>query len=105
VLSGLRKVRRLRERETDFDQVPEPPDRPRTDTELQILLHAAIDALPADLRVVFLMHDLEGFKHREIAVGLAISEGTAKSRLHRAHAWLRDYLYRCGCPLAEEDVS
>ena len=66
---------------------------------------AAIDALPEDMRVVFLMHDLEGFKHREIAAGLDISAGTSKSRLHRARAWLRDYLTRHGLSVAMGDVS
>ncbi len=106
VLSGLRKVRRIRGHEaTDLDMVPQPPAAPRRDAELRLLLDEAIEALPEDMRLVFLMHDVEGFKHREIAGGLGISAGTSKSRLHRARAWLRDYLARVGFHLAEEDVS
>ena len=105
VLSGLRKVRRLRERETDLETAPELPGRPRRDAELRLLLDEAIDALPEDMRVVFLMHDVEGFKHREIADGLGITDGTSKSRLHRARAWLRDYLARYGFEFTEEDAS
>jgi RNA polymerase sigma-70 factor (ECF subfamily) len=106
VLSGLRKVRRLRGREsTELERVPEAPAPGRRDAELRLLLDEAIAALPEDMRLVFLMHDVEGFKHREIAAGLEITEGTSKSRLHRARAWLRDYLERVGFDLAEEDVS
>ena len=106
VLSGLRKVRRLRGHEAaDLDQVPELPAPPARDAELRLLLDEAIDALPEDMRLVFLMHDVEGFKHREIAAGLEITVGTSKSRLHRARGWLREYLARVGFHLAEEDVS
>jgi RNA polymerase sigma-70 factor (ECF subfamily) len=105
VLSGLRKVRRLRGREADLDQAPAAAVAPRRDAELRLLLDEAIDALPEDMRVVFLMHDVEGFKHREIADGVGITAGTSKSRLHRARTWLREYLARVGFDLAEEDVS
>jgi RNA polymerase sigma-70 factor (ECF subfamily) len=105
VLSGLRKVRRLRDHERAAEVLPEQPAPSRRDAELRLLLDEAIDALPEDMRLVFLMHDVEGFKHREIAAGLEITTGTSKSRLHRARAWLRDYLARVGYELAEEDVS
>jgi RNA polymerase sigma-70 factor (ECF subfamily) len=105
VLSGLRKVRRLRDREADLEVLPELPAPPRRDAELRFLLDEAIDALPEDLRLVFLMHDVEGFKHHEIAAGLDTTTGTSKSRLHRARAALRDYLARYGIDLAEEDAS
>jgi len=105
VLSGLRKVSRLRQHEAVVEDLPEQPDRPRPDAELRLLLDDAIDTLPEDLRTVFLMHDLEGFKHREIADGMDISPGTSKSRLHRARASLRDHLARFGFTLAVEDVS
>lgn len=105
VLSGLRKVRRLRDRETGTDELPEPPPSSHADAELRLLLDGAIDALPQDMRIVFLMHDVEGFKHHEIAAGMEISPGTSKSRLHRARAWLREYLTRYGYTFAEEDAS
>jgi RNA polymerase sigma-70 factor (ECF subfamily) len=105
VLSGLRKVRRLHDHEVETEELPEPPQRPARDAELRLVLDAAIDALPEDMRVVFLMHDLEGFKHHEIGAGLGISPGTSKSRLHRARAWLREYLNRYGIQFAEEDAS
>lgn len=105
VLSGLRKVKRLRQHEAVMDELPERNDRPRPDAELRLLLDDAIDTLPDELRTVFLMHDLEGYKHREIAAGLDISPGTSKSRLHRARGWLRDHLARFGFTLSVEDAS
>ena len=105
VLSGLRKIRRLRDREQDLEFVPEPRSAPRRDAELRLLLDEAIDALPEEMRLVFLMHDVEGFKHHEIAAGLDLTTGTSKSRLHRARTWLREYLGRVGYQFAEEDVS
>lgn len=105
VLSGLRKVRRIRDREADLDHLPELPSPRSRDAELRLLLDDALDALPEDMRLVFLMHDVEGFKHHEIGAGLGITTGTSKSRLHRARIWLRDYLTRVGYQFAEEDVS
>jgi RNA polymerase sigma-70 factor (ECF subfamily) len=104
VIGGLRKIRRLRDHESDLDDPPDPPAPRRPDAELRLLLDEAIAALPDPLRVVFLLHDVEGFKHREIADGLDIPAGTSKARLHRARAWLRDYLARTGFDL-EENVS
>jgi RNA polymerase sigma-70 factor (ECF subfamily) len=51
-----------------------------------------VDALPEIYRTVFLMHDLEGFSHGEIAETLGVAEGTSKARLFRARAKLRDAL-------------
>jgi len=49
-------------------------------------------ALPAGARLVFVLHDVEGFEHREIAELLDISDGTSKSQLHRARVRLREML-------------
>lgn len=67
---------------------PAPPTSP----ELRIDLEAAIGTLPDGAREVFVLHDVEGFKHREIAPMLGITEGTSKSQLHRARMLLRAYL-------------
>ena len=42
--------------------------------------------------MVFLLHDVEGFKHREIAEMMEISDGSSKSQLFRARALLRGWL-------------
>ncbi len=41
-----------------------------------------------------MLHDIEGFKHREIARMLGVTEGTTKAQLHRARMALRQYLER-----------
>lgn len=55
-------------------------------------LERAIERLPERTRMIFLLHDVEGFKHREIGEMLEISDGTSKSQLFRARALLRDWL-------------
>ena len=52
-------------------------------------LERAIAALPAGYRTAFVLHDVEGLGHREIAEALGVSEGTSKSQLHRARLRLR----------------
>jgi RNA polymerase sigma-70 factor (ECF subfamily) len=52
-------------------------------------LEEAIAALPDGARVVFVLHDLEGYTHAEIAARAGISSGTSKSQLHRARLLLR----------------
>ncbi len=104
VLSGLRKVKRLRQRETELsDTTMNTTEGKSSDIVLKIHLHEAIDALPDDLRLVFVMHDIEGYKHEEIADIVDIPVGTAKSRLFRAHQTLRDTLANQNRGFAEED--
>jgi RNA polymerase sigma-70 factor (ECF subfamily) len=57
-------------------------------------LERAINMLPDGARAVFLLHDVEGFEHREIAQILGISEGTSKSQVHKARMKLRMILGR-----------
>jgi RNA polymerase sigma-70 factor (ECF subfamily) len=52
----------------------------------------AIQRLPPGAREIFVLHDIEGHKHREIADMLDISAGTSKTQLHRARTLLRRYL-------------
>lgn len=55
-------------------------------------LERAIAALPEGYRAAFLLHDVEGFEHREVAKILGVSEGTSKSQLHKARMKLRAIL-------------
>ncbi len=55
-------------------------------------LERAIDALPPGARTVFVLHDVEGLEHRDVASLLGISEGTSKSQLHKARMRLRQCL-------------
>jgi RNA polymerase sigma-70 factor (ECF subfamily) len=52
-------------------------------------LERAMAALPPGARAVFVLHDVEGCEHKEIAELLGISDGTSKSQLHRARLRLR----------------
>jgi len=55
-------------------------------------LLALVQTLPAAYRLVFNLHVFEGYKHREIAEALGISEGTSKSNLYDARAFLQKAL-------------
>jgi len=48
--------------------------------------------LPPGYRTVFVLHDIEGFEHNEIAQIVGCSIGNSKSQLHKARLKLRDYL-------------
>jgi RNA polymerase sigma-70 factor (ECF subfamily) len=61
--------------------------------ELRSLLDRAIDALPVDYRVVFVLRDVEGRSNEETAKILHLSVEATKSRLRRARAFLRDQLH------------
>jgi RNA polymerase sigma-70 factor (ECF subfamily) len=55
-------------------------------------LERAIARLPDGCRTAFVLHDVEGFEHHEIATLLGISEGTSKSQVHKARMKLRGIL-------------
>lgn len=55
-------------------------------------LEVAIRRLPERARRVFVMYDVEGYPHAEIAEMMGIDPGTSKSQLHRARMMLREYL-------------
>ncbi len=55
----------------------------------RIILQAALDQLPPGYRVVFLLHDVHGYEHQEIAEILSCSVGNCKSQLHKARLKLR----------------
>lgn len=92
-LNGLRKVDRHRKRERSLEDVaPVATEGGRSEPGLRERIDRAVDALPDIYRTVFLMHDLEGYSHGEIAASLGVAEGTSKARLSRARAKLRDAL-------------
>ena len=55
-------------------------------------LERAISQLPDGCRTAFVLHDVEGFEHHEVATLLGISEGTSKSQVHKARMKLRGIL-------------
>lgn len=58
----------------------------------RLALQRAIDDLPAGYRLIFVLHDIEGYEHNEIAAMLDCSIGNSKSQLHKARLKLRDAL-------------
>jgi RNA polymerase sigma-70 factor (ECF subfamily) len=60
--------------------------------DLTIDFEHAIGQLPPGAREIFVLHDVEGYKHREIAAILEIASGTSKRQLHRARMLMRKHL-------------
>jgi RNA polymerase sigma-70 factor, ECF subfamily len=60
--------------------------------DLTVDFEHAIAQLPPGAREIFVLHDVEGYKHREIAALLDITSGTSKRQLHRARMLLRRHL-------------
>jgi RNA polymerase sigma-70 factor (ECF subfamily) len=58
----------------------------------RVTLERAVDDLPPGYRLVFVLHDVEGYEHNEIADMLSCSIGNSKSQLHKARMKLRDLL-------------
>ena len=54
-------------------------------------LDAAMRALPERAREVFVLYDVEGYSHEEIAKLMDVTVGTSKSQLHRARMLMREY--------------
>ena len=88
------KLERMRfdENEEALDVIPAPVRH--ATAEFGMDFDRAIDKLPDGARVVFVLHDVEGFKHEEIADFLGITSGTTKAQLHRARMILRQHLTR-----------
>jgi RNA polymerase sigma-70 factor (ECF subfamily) len=81
-----------RKRHTDDGEpllmVAAPPERP----DLRVAIERAVDLLPSGAREIFVLHDMEGYKHDEIARMLEVDPGTSRSQLHRARLLLRQQL-------------
>ena len=88
--AGQAVVRRRRENPDILEWLPARPARP----DLAMDFERALESLPDGARQVFLLHDVEGYKHEEIARLLEVSSGTSKAQLHRARMLLRRHLDR-----------
>ncbi len=94
-ISYLRKIKTQNQRSLSLDSVmdfvgEESSGEPEDLKEES--LKKAIKELPPGLRSVFILHDVQGFKHREVAEILKCSEGTSKSQLFKARGKLRKKL-------------
>lgn len=94
VAANLRRTYRRRDRETDLAAAAEIGAGPghSADPDLRDRLRTAIDRLPEIYRTTFVLHDVEGYTHPEIAQVLGVAEGTCKSRLFIARGMLREAL-------------
>ena len=73
----------------------------------RITLQRVIDDLPPGYRIIFVLHDIEGYEHNEIAEMLGCSVGNSKSQLHKARMKLRTLLVTVNnaAPVIEEGAS
>jgi RNA polymerase sigma-70 factor (ECF subfamily) len=60
----------------------------------RVNLQAAVEQLPEGYRIMFILHDVHGYEHHEIAKILGCSTGNSKSQLHKARKRLRELLHR-----------
>ena len=103
VLMHFRKSRRRREELTEDGELPDLTATGRTAlTSLPILDRLALDEaivkLAPGYRAVFVLHDVEGLQHGEIANILGCSVGTSKSQLHKARMKMRRLLRQLARP-------
>jgi RNA polymerase sigma-70 factor (ECF subfamily) len=91
-LNALRRTRRLTKIETDMDEETVSVEHTGDQAMLRSVIDAAAAKLSPGARTVFLMHDVEGFTHDEIAKELGITPGGSKSQLFKARAKLRRLL-------------
>jgi RNA polymerase sigma-70 factor (ECF subfamily) len=89
-----RRRRTARVMSTDDPAAFERPETPKTGPEAGVDLDRALETLPAGARAVFVLHDVEGYKHEEIARMTGVATGTSKAQLHRARRLLREALNR-----------
>jgi len=112
----LMKLRKKSGKETSLEQVTEPDEESGTprrdfggpDVRLsgsidRVNLQRAVEQLPPGYKAVFVLHDVQGFEHNEIAEIMGCSIGNSKSQLHKARMRLRDLLHETVRAKARED--
>ena len=92
---GTARERFIADGEPVLDRLPA-ASTGRHDTRLD--LDQAMRRLPPGARAVFVLHDIEGYRHDEIGTLLGVSVGTSKSQLHRARMTLRTQLNQAPGP-------
>ena len=106
-LNALRQRRRLASLETnDVDEYSAAVEPEAERNILAASIEAATAQLSPGARTVFVMHDVEGFTHEEIAASLGITAGGSKSQLFKARARLRKLLaHLIDAPMSASDVK
>lgn len=93
ILDSWRARGRQRERVVTLEALHRVQDpRPDPSRRRAIDLERALRALPPGARTVFVLHDVQGYRHREIADLTGLAVGTCKAQLHRARRLLRQAL-------------
>lgn len=92
VIERFRTEALRRQRLHDGEEIFDTIAAPSRSGDLSMDFESALLKLPDGAREVFVLHDVEGYKHQEIAELLDISAGTSKAQLHRARMMLRRHL-------------
>ncbi len=92
VIERFRAETARRQRLLDGEEIFDTLAAPSRSRDLSMDFETALTRLPDGAREIFVLHDVEGYKHREIAVMLEIATGTSKRQLHRARMMLRRHL-------------
>ncbi len=93
VMLGRRaELAKARQRWVAEEEMPELAGAGEPRPDLRVDFSRALEQLPDGAREVLVLHDVEGYKHEEIAGMLGINAGTSKSQLHRARMLMRAHL-------------
>jgi RNA polymerase sigma-70 factor, ECF subfamily len=112
----LMKLRKKSGMETSLEQITEPdedaggprrdfgsPDLRLSGSIDRVNLQRAVDQLPPGYKSVFVLHDVQGYEHNEIANIMGCSIGNSKSQLHKARMRLRELLHEAIRSKAREE--
>ncbi|HTA21218.1 MAG TPA: sigma-70 family RNA polymerase sigma factor [Polyangia bacterium] len=99
-LNALRSLRRVSAKEVDIEEDSSMVEHDGDRSMLAQTIDEAVQKLSPGARHVFVLHDVEGYTHEEIATELGITSGGSKSQLFKARAKLRRLL----APLMDESV-
>jgi RNA polymerase sigma-70 factor, ECF subfamily len=91
----------------EFDEPPKQfgaPDLALMGTVDRLNLERAVAQLAPGYRRVFLLHDVQGYQHHEIAALLSVSTGNSQSQLHKARMRLRKLLQKTGPERARNEL-
>lgn len=98
------RIRKTEELTPEISPGGREPARDLRDWEIRDQVEAALEGLSEMRKEVLLLHDLEGWKHREIGERLGIPDGTVRSHLHFARKHVRERLvgFHSDSPEGEE---
>ncbi len=92
ILGRRAELGKARQRFAGDVELAELPRLSEVRPDLRVDFARAMERLPDGAREVLVLHDVEGYKHEEIAGMLGINTGTSKSQLHRARMLMRGHL-------------